>query len=217
MRKEDAELRKSLLDTIMAMKNSIPKELVKKQLESRYPPDVIVRGITEAISDYVIDQFVDYAPGEGEFAHSELIWYLRILDKEDSQNLQALKPVATALLRLLYEQETPEHPGEMRVEDARAKLAEKGYAKSETKYLSVKDRVDTFCRLDTGRPEEWFRVIPEYKKSAEYKAAKEESDRELEDIIAFQMKILDIEEEEMDKRARVRAKKKQKAPSGQSL
>jgi len=213
MRKEDADLRKSLLDTIMAMKNRIPKELVKKQLETRYPPDEITHGITEAISDYVIDQFVDYAPGEGEFAHSELIWYLRILDKEEAQNLRALEPVATALLRLLYEQETPEHPGEMRVEDARAKLAEEGYAESETKYLSIGGRVATFWRLDTGQPVEWFRIIPEYEKSTEYKAAREEHERELEDIIAFQMKIIDAEEEDMDKRARARtrAKKKRKA------
>jgi len=73
-----------------------------------------------------------------------------------------------------------------------------------------KGGVSTFWKYDTDKPEKWFRVIPEYEKSPEYKAAKAESDRELEDAVAFQMKELDTEEEEMDKKARARARTKKK-------
>ena len=211
MKEQSTEFRHRLLDIVRSKKDGIPKEQVRKQLESLYSTDIVAEGMRQAIDEFLIEQVVDYTRREGEVG-GDFIWYVRALSREEEQKLRSLKPVQLALLKLMYEQESPGCPGEIRVADARDKLRERGYVKPENEYLRIVDKIEAFWTVEDDGRTELLRVIPEHEKTPQYKAAKEESDRELEDITAFHMKVLDVEEEEMDKRARARSKKKPKVP-----
>ena len=210
MNDQNAEFHHRLFDIVRSTEDGIPKEQARKQLEGFYSPGIVVEGISKAIAEFLVEQVVDYTRREGEVG-GELIWYLRALSKEEELKLRNLKPVQLALLRVVYEQESPGCPGEIRVIDAIDKLRERGYANPENEYLRIAGKIDAFWTIEDRRRTEWLRMIPEHEKTPEYKAGKEKRDKELEDITAFHMKVLDIEEEEMDKKARARTKKKRKA------
>jgi len=209
MSDQNVEFHHRLLDIVGSAEDGIPKEQARKQLEDFYSPDIVAEGISKAIDEFLIEQVVDYTRREGE-AGGELIWYLRVLSKEEELKLRHLKPVQLALLRVIYEQESPGCPGEIRVIDAIDKLGKRGCTNPGNEYLRIADKIDPFWKIEDHGRTEWLRMIPEHEKTPEYKAARERRDRELEDITAFHAKVLDIEEEEMDKKARARARTKKK-------
>ena len=216
VRVESLEFRHRLLNIVRHARGGVAKEAVMKAMMEFYPPDVIARGITEAIHDFAVDQLVDYAPSEGEFEHTEWIWYLKVPNSREAKKLRALKPVALALLRLLYEQDTPRSPGEIKVKDARTKLVEMGYAESETEFISVRDRVGRFWTLDTGQREDWYYVIPEYKKTPRYKAAMRRAQRKRDEKEAIMMRLIEEDEKADERRERRRARDREKRLKRQS-
>jgi len=209
------EIRRSLCEIIKGIDRRAPKDDIIRRLIASYPPAIVDSAIEQALDQLEIDQLIDYDTREEGHGRTEAIWYLRILNEKEAHDLQSLKPVARALLKLLYKQGDYEHLGQMRVEDARTRLTELGFPLSETKYISVEGRVDVFWRFRSGQQEEWFRIIPEYEKTAEYRAAEDEAERELDEHISIQTYMTEKLENEDEKR-RKRAASRKKRPKQQS-
>ena len=213
-KEQSTGFRERLLDTVRSARDCVSKEQVKKQLKSVYAPDLVDAGIRQAIDEFLIEQVIDYSRREGVVS-GDLVWYLRTLSGEEEQKLRSLRPAQLALLRLMYCQGDHDNLGQMRVEDARRRLAELGFPTSETKYISVEGRVDAFWRIRSGEQEEWFRIIPEYEKTAEYRAAEEEAERELDEYASIQAYMNEKLEKE-DERRRKRAESRRKRTKQQS-
>lgn len=177
---------------------------------------MIRNGIRQAIEEFQIEQVIDYERRGGEIV-GDPIWYLRIVAKDDQQELRSLRPIQLALLRLMYEQDARGHPGEMMVENARKELAERGYAKSETEYVWIDGRIERCWTIEDDGRIEWFRVIPEREKTPEYKAAMEEAQRERDEKEELVMRLIEEDERAEERREKRRTRQREKRSQQQSV
>ena len=216
MNRETDEIRERLVRTIKDSNGRVPRDKAVEELAAVYPAESVGHAIQDALEQLQIDELIDYDTSEEGSRLMKSIWYLKALDEREANALREIKPVARALLRLLYTQGTRDHLGEMKLQDARTKLAEAGFPTSETKHLYVEGRVDTFQRIKSGQYEDWLRVIPEYEKTAEYKVQEEETRKKLDEDISIQTYMTEKLEEE-DERRRKRAESRKKPMKQSSL
>jgi len=189
--------------------NSIPRVVLERELARHFSERMLKAAIQRAVDEYLVTIVTDYAAKKWDVYDGEVVWYVKTLSPDDARRLRELEPLDLALLRLLQQQNGPFGLGEMRCKEAEERILAQGFTEKEARHRYIPDITYIFRTTCDSWDMEHVALIPEYRKTPEYKAAKEESDRELEDITAFHMKVLDIEEEDMDKRAR--AKKKRKA------
>ena len=170
----------------------IPLEVVIEKLSN----DFVIKEIEEAIEyaqeRFQVDKVLDYPSNEWSSYAGYPLWHLLKLTPEEAANLQNLKPVDRALLRLLKNQNTAKRFGQMKSDDARVLLREQGFTNGETESLWIEDVVDNHYEYEDGKNIEWCRLIPENEKTEEYKKAEEEIQKEFDRKEAFRMYIADI-------------------------
>ena len=135
------------------------------------------RTIQRALDAWEIDKTLDEASYEmmrdiGLPERSEFIWHLKILSEEKRAFYKSLKPAAKALIRLLREQDDPEHRGEILKNLAIRKLTAQGFSETDLKHIRAPDIIEEFY----GSPVEAgsYELVKEYEKTDEYKQWQEE-------------------------------------------
>jgi hypothetical protein len=99
------------------------------------------------------------------------------------------------VIRLLREQNDPEHLGEIPVTTAKEILLQKGIV-GDIEYLSVENVVQYYLRPSHGEFIPWFRLVWEYEKTEEYKEhLKEETKKAREKETHYLQFIEELEEE----------------------
>jgi hypothetical protein len=136
--------------------------------------------IQRSLDEWEIDKTLDEVSYEmmremGLAEKSEFIWHLKALSKEKAEFYKSLKPEAKALIRLLREQDDPEHRGEIPREFAIKKLADQGYSKDAVRYAHVEDTIEDFyTSWGDERSVRTLGLVKEYEKTEEYKQWQEE-------------------------------------------
>lgn len=139
--------------------------------------------IQRALDDWEIDKTPD------ELAYSKMrelgmpvrsgfTWHLKILPPEKIALYKSLRPEVKALIQLLREQNDPDNLGVLPVDLAAKRLVEQGFSEDDTKSIYAKDIIEDFG-TSWGDNRVWcYGLMPEYKKSEEYKQWQKEIEDE---------------------------------------
>lgn len=128
---------------------------------------------------------------------NEQVWHLRILSDEEAQRYKNLEPVEKELIRILRKQDDPETIGCLPVKEAEDLLSELGFDDI-PEFMWIEDIVEEFYELDNGETVRWYGLVEEFVKTEKYKKHEEKLEREHDEKVARQSKLieeLDNEEE----------------------
>ena len=175
--KEIGVVRKSILKLINEESSmKLPKRIVEKTLAVQYSSDSIEEAITKLLDEFVIDLVIDYPAPNSELDFGHPIWFLKILSKEEIDELRGLSHVDLNLLQILRATPDDKCPGELPVDQVKAELKSRGFSDDEIKWLSIKDRVEEVRTTWGNVKQRCLMIIPEYEKTEEYKKFQEESE-----------------------------------------
>ena len=153
---------------------SLPKSVAESELEKGFSKELAKAAIRNAVDRCLVNLVVDYPDEKWGINRGVPAWHLKLMNPEDVREIQGLKPAELALIRLLQQQDDPEHVGEMKEKDARATLVDEGFSEQDLRSLWIDDMVDSLFMYEGDKSIEWVRLIPEEEKTEEYKRHEEE-------------------------------------------
>ena len=197
--------------------NSMPRVVLERELSHRFSERLYKEGIQRAVNEFRVNLVTDYPADKWEVDSGEPAWHVKLLSPDDAKKLRKLKPVQLALLRLLQQQDWPYGLGEMRVQDAREKLVALGFSEREAGYPHIDDVTEYFYNSADDLRIEHVALISEHEKDPAIKAARAETERELEEHMEEKMYMEELfEKEEERRRKRAEARKKRAKQLSQS-
>ena len=116
--------------------------------------------IAYVLDNWVLDKVVDYPAFDGFVPLGFLTWFLKYLDKDESEYLRNLAPEAQALIKILRSCNVPHHLGELQEDLILKQLHKKRYSVDEVPF--IRNKVDEFLTLENGSRVRWHRLIPEF-------------------------------------------------------
>ncbi|TFG27749.1 hypothetical protein EU528_12305, partial [Candidatus Thorarchaeota archaeon] len=140
---------------------------------------MIQRGLDEWLIDKTPDELLEERMRELDIPfESGFLWHLKILTPEKTEFYKSLKPEAKALIRLLREYNDSRQMGILPRETAAHKLEEQGFS-GDLMHIRVKDTIEEFMTSWGDDLSVWcYGLVPEYKKTEEYKKWHEEMEEE---------------------------------------
>lgn len=192
-----------LLGILEGPEAAVPKSVVEIKLAEEFSSDMSRDAIRYALANFLVDLVVDYPERKWGIRTDRPIWQLRRMSSEHAKMLQALAPAKLALVRLLQQQDDPDHVGEMRERDVRARLAKEGFTAQDLRSLWIDDMVDSWWAFEGDEKVERVRLIPEDEKTEDFKREEERIammaiDRESREIRAHE----EYEKEQLQKQKR---------------
>jgi hypothetical protein len=132
-----------------------------------------IRGVIQrALDDWEINKTPD------ELAYSKMKELGMTVCSGFTWHLKILRPEVKALIQLLREQNDPDNLGVMPIDLAAKKLVEQGFSEDDTKRLYAQDIIEDFG-TSWGDSRVWcYGLVPEYKKTEEYKQWQKEIEDE---------------------------------------
>ncbi len=168
----------------------VPILVVERRMQERIEAAGLQCGlfqIREVIQRALDDWEINKTPDEldhskmGEFGmpvRSGFTWHLKILPAEKIASYKSLRPEVKALIQLLREQNDPDNLGVMPVDLAAKRLVEKGFSEDDTKSIYAQDILEDFG-TSWGDNRVWcYGLVPEYKKTEDYKQWQKEIEDE---------------------------------------
>jgi hypothetical protein len=161
----------------------VPVQIVTRRMKEQFTSldmscddNDINRVIQRALDAWEIDKTLDEVSDQmmreaNQPVGSGFIWHLKVLTKERSEIYKSLKPEAKALIRLLREQNSPGHCGEIQKDVAIKELTEQGFSEDDLRHISAPDIIEEFYG-DGGS----YELVKEYQKTEEYKQWLEEAE-----------------------------------------
>ena len=152
----------------------LPVEIVRAKLNKQFSDltaeerqQCIETAINHLLDEWRVIKIIDYD------SDSDLVWYLKALDEEESRRFHALTEDQKSLLKMLYDCNDERILGAMRRDEAIRKLNELGFIVEDLPIIPG-------IVSETGIPDKdgihrWAYLIPQYEFSEEYKALQEES------------------------------------------
>ncbi|MHA1959636.1 MAG: hypothetical protein ACW99U_05365 [Candidatus Thorarchaeota archaeon] len=161
----------------------------------RCTTDQILALIERKLDTWEIDKTFDELSYEklrelGLPAESGFIWHIKLLTEEKAEQYRTLRPEEQALIRLLRDQNEPNRVGEMPRSEAAEKLKALGFTEH-LERIWVEDTVDTFGSFYKGEHVWFYGLVPEWKKTSEYKKWQEECSQRAMDKEMMRMRIVD--------------------------
>ena len=152
----------------------LPVEIVRAKLNKQFSDltaeerqQCIETAINHLLDEWRVIKIIDYD------SDSDLVWYLKALNEEESRRFHALTEDQKSLLKMLYDCNDERILGAMRRDEAIRKLNELGFIVEDLPIIPG-------IVSETGIPDKdgihrWAYLIPQYEFSEEYKALQEES------------------------------------------
>jgi hypothetical protein len=176
--------------------NRLPKKTIQKTLAVQYDSNSIEEAIVELLDEFVIDLVVDNPSPNSELDFGHPIWFLKILSEKEIQELRRLAPIELNLLQILRMTPDDEYPGELPVKHVETELKSRGFSEKEMEWLYIKDRVEQVKTTRGKTQQRCFRIIPEYKKTEEYRKLQEEEELR---VTEKELRTMRLEEEGEEK------------------
>ncbi len=149
-----------------------PNGILKRDLEStfltRYDPILLKKGISFALDELMFLQVLDEPPS-GSMIDEDIVWYLKPIDEETRDRIRSLNHRSRAILKLLYEKDTPDERGCMPISEILSKLETQGYDISNLVLIYVLDLVESYSVLKDGEQTWYAGIVPEFERTNEYK------------------------------------------------
>jgi hypothetical protein len=167
---------------IELLENTDTKQMPLKELESRLQKRLKFRTgidvnpidiIETSLDNWTVDKILDYDDSSEE-SIGKPVWFIRLLDEEETEILRNLSDEAKCLLKILRKSKTEENLGVVRTKDVLKTLREKGYDLDLVPYIP--ERVDDYFKTIDGELIQFHYLVPEDEKSEEYKAGLKELD-----------------------------------------
>ena len=130
--------------------------------------------ISSLLDDFVVDLVVEYPPKDLGLSTGQPCWFLKLLSPSESKELSALSPLKLSFLRILQETDDESFPGEVPIDEVKAKLIAKGFPQDKVERLHIADRVERASVTSDAGLIPCYMIIPEYEKTDEYKKFMEE-------------------------------------------
>ena len=151
-----------------------PKMDVEQRLSTSFSPIVCSAAIQQALESFLIDQVIDYPSDVPDEEKDKPIWFLKLMDSEESNRLRTLKPIDLAILQALRNHSEYGRIGAMNEDALRVQLVLEGFSREELRVLYVPDKVDSHHTFEDNGWVKWCYLIPEYEKTEEYRHEQEE-------------------------------------------
>ncbi len=175
MEKTVNHVRESILEMLRESDGkSRPRITVEQALSEQYGRPAVRAGVIDLLKEFIIDLVIDYHPRDSELSNDRPTWFLKLLEPQESRYLRELPPVKRRLLEILYEIDDNDFIGEMPVSKVKELLSTEGFDFEQIKWAQIRNRVERVELTYKGKLTPYFRIIPEYEKSEEYKRAEEE-------------------------------------------
>ena len=189
-------LEKVLLDILRREEDpsGLPYQKVKEELveKTNASPQLAEQIIQRALDTWKIEKVLDYPPDS-----LELAWHLRLLTPKEREELQKLSPAKKALLKILWEKNTPPL-GELPVQQALQKLREQGFAQQEVeriRYSEIQGKVRLASTITPDGQNIWvYYIISEFEREIEREGLLEDYEREYDEKQLLLMRIAEEEE-----------------------
>lgn len=194
-----------------------PKAYVEQHLSIRFSPIVSSATIQQALDCFLIDQVIDYPSDVPDEEKVEPIWFLKLLDSEESSRLRTLKPVDLAIIQALRNHSDYGRIGTMNEDALRAQLGQTGFSREELRILYVPDKVDSHHTFEDNEWVKWCYLIPEYQKTEEYKRREEEMLMKGVERESMEIRMHEESEKEEIQKQKRKARATKKASHAQSL
>jgi hypothetical protein len=172
----------ALIDILRPSGNrGLPLSVVQSRLEERLradghadPSTLAGQAIDSALDNWTAEKIIDLpAPEDGVPDEGE-VWFLRVLDPEESEALRRLPEAKQAVLRMLWKRDLRDRLGALPTEIVSTELQMRGIEPHGLP--TVADRVQGYMTVDgDGALEYWFGLIPRYTRTEEFRRALEEN------------------------------------------
>ena len=185
----ESKLRKIMFEVINDETGiaGVPIQIVERRMQDQITElnlrcriNDIKQVIQRALDDWEIDKTLDEVSYKmmrqiGLPERSEFIWHLKVLSEEKKEFYRSLKAESKALIRLLREQDSPEHRGEIPRDLAIKKLSEQGFSEDDLKHIYAEDTIEDFYTSWDGKSHvRTYGLVKEYARSEEYKLLQKE-------------------------------------------
>ena len=170
------ELTFNVADTVIGLlKKSGSRSMPLKQLrallleglnEYAEAENIVSQAIESVLDRWIVDKVLDYDDNDEE-SQGKLVWFLRLLSKEESEYLSTLPEEKQALLRILRNSETENRLGAIRMGQALEELHKQGF---DLDFVpAVSNRTGDFFRTEGGVLVVYQYLISEDEKPTEYR------------------------------------------------
>ena len=154
---------------------SVRKELVQllraKNIENTSA--LVDEAIDYTLDNWLVDKIIDY-PEDDDYSSGSFKWFLRLLDKDESERFRNLCEIEQTFLKILHNSEYEGRLGVISADDALEKLRGLGF---EPKFVPhIPDKTGVSFGTKNGQQVKYHYLLPEYERTEEFKKGLRELD-----------------------------------------